>query len=47
VASIEEDRTLRFKGRRIYLQLLEQIIKEDIEFIRESATLISSDSYSA
>jgi hypothetical protein len=49
VASIEEDRTLRFKGRRIYLQLLEQIIKEDkdIEFIRESATLTSSDSYSA
>jgi hypothetical protein len=50
VPSIEEDRTLRFKGIRISLQALEQIIQEDkdIEFITVSATLSpSSDSYSA
>ena len=49
VASIEEDRTLRFKGIRIYLHVLEGIIEEDrdIEFITGSATLTSSDSYSA
>lgn len=50
VPSIEEDRTLRFKGIRIDLQALEQIIQEDkdIEFITGSATLTpSSDSYSA
>jgi hypothetical protein len=48
--SIEEDRTLRFKGIRIDLQALEQILHEDkdIEFITGSATLTpSSDSYSA
>jgi hypothetical protein len=50
VPSIEEDRTLRFKGIRIDLQGLEQILEEDkdIEFITGSATLTpSSDSYSA
>lgn len=50
VPSIEEDRTLRFKGIRIDLQALEQILQEDkeIEFITGSATLTpSSDSYSA
>jgi hypothetical protein len=49
VPSIEEGRTLRFKGIRIYLQVLEQTIEEDkdIEFITGSATLTSSDSYSA
>jgi hypothetical protein len=50
VPSIEEDRTLRFKGIRISLQALEKIIQEDkdIEFITVSATLTSSsDSYSA
>ena len=50
VPSIEEDRTLRFKGIRIDLQALEQILHEDkdIEFITGSATLTpSSDSYSA
>jgi hypothetical protein len=48
--SIEEDRTLRFKGIRIDLQALEQILHEDkdIEFIIGSGTLTpSSDSYSA
>jgi hypothetical protein len=41
VPSIEEDRTLRFKGIRIDLQGLEQILEEDkdIEFITGSATL--------
>jgi hypothetical protein len=50
VPSIEEDRTLRFKGIKIDLQALEQILLEDkdIEFITGSATLTpSSDSYSA
>jgi hypothetical protein len=51
VPSIEEDRTLRFKGIRISLQALEQIIQEDkdIEFITGSAATLtpSSDSYSA
>jgi hypothetical protein len=50
VPSIEEDRTLRFKGIRIDLQALEQILHEDkdIEFITGSATVTpSSDSYSA
>jgi hypothetical protein len=50
VPSIEEERTLRFKGIRIDLQALEQILQEDkdIEFITGSATLTpSSDSYSA
>ncbi len=50
VPSVEEDRTLRFKGIRIDLHVLEQVIQEDndIEFITGSATLTpSSDSYSA
>jgi hypothetical protein len=50
VPSAEEDRTLRFKGIRIDLQTIEQIVQadKDIEFITGSATLSpSSDSYSA
>ena len=50
VPSVEEDRTLRFKGIRIDLHVLEQVIQEDndIEFITGSSTLTpSSDSYSA
>jgi len=49
VPSVEEDRTLRFKGIRIDLHVLEQVTQEDndIEFITGSATLSpSSDSYS-
>ena len=49
VPSVEEDRTLRFKGIRIDLHVLEQVTHEDndIEFITGSATLSpSSDSYS-
>jgi hypothetical protein len=50
VPSVEEDRTLRFKGIKIDLHVLEQVTQEDndIEFITGSATLSpSSDSYSA
>ena len=49
VASIEENRTLRFKGIRIYVAELESMLGEDpdIEFITGSATLTPSDAYSA
>ena len=49
VASIEENRTLRFKGIRIYVSELESILREDpdVEFITGSATLTPSDAYSA
>jgi hypothetical protein len=48
VATIEENRTLRFKGIRMYITELESILKEDpdIEFITGSATLTPSDAYS-
>jgi hypothetical protein len=49
VASMEESRTIRFKGIRIYVKELESMIREDpdIEFITGSATLTPSDAYSA
>jgi hypothetical protein len=49
VASIEENRTIRFKGIRIYIKELESMLAEDpgIEFITGSATLTPSDAYSA
>jgi hypothetical protein len=49
VASIEENKTIRFKGIRIYIKELESMIREDpdIEFITGSATLTPSDAYSA
>lgn len=49
VASIEENRTIRFKGIRIYIAELESMLGEDpdIEFITGSATLTPSDAYSA
>ena len=48
VATIEENRKLRFKGIRMYITELESILKEDpdIEFITGSATLTPSDAYS-
>jgi len=48
VATIEENRTLRFKGIRMYITELDSILKEDpdIEFITGSATLTPSDAYS-
>jgi hypothetical protein len=49
VATIEENRTVRFKGIRMYITELESILKEDpdIEYITGSATLTPSDAYSA
>jgi hypothetical protein len=49
VASIEENKTIRFKGIRIYIKELESMLREDpdIEFITGSATLTPSDAYSA
>jgi hypothetical protein len=49
VASIEENKTIRFKGIRIYIKELESMIREDpdIQFITGSATLTPSDAYSA
>ena len=49
VATIEEKRTLRFKGIRMYITELESMLKKedpDIEFITGSATLTPSDAYS-
>jgi len=49
VATVEENRTLRFKGIRMYIAELESMLKEDadIEFITGSATLTPSDAYSS
>jgi hypothetical protein len=48
IPSIEENRTLRFKGVRIYVEELEKLLNEDpeIEYITGSATLTPSDAYS-
>ena len=48
VATVEENRTLRFKGIRMYIAELESMLNEDpdIEFITGSATLTPSDAYS-
>jgi hypothetical protein len=47
VSSIEENRTLRFKGIRVYIEELEKLLNEDqeIEYITGSATLTPSDAY--
>jgi hypothetical protein len=49
VPSIEEDKTLRFKGIHIYIEELEKILNDDpdIQYITGSATLTPSDAYSA
>ena len=49
VSNIEEDRTLRFKGIRMYIEELEKLLSEDqeIEYVTGSATLTPSDAYSA
>ena len=49
VPTVEADKTLRFKGIRIYVEELEKILNEDpdIEYITGSATLAPSDAYSA
>jgi hypothetical protein len=49
VPTVEADKTLRFKGIRIYVEELEKILNEDpdIQYITGSATLAPSDAYSA
>jgi hypothetical protein len=48
VATVEGNRTLRFKGIRMYIAEIESMVSEDpdIEFITGSATLTPSDAYS-
>jgi hypothetical protein len=47
VSNIEENRTLRFKGIRMYIEEIDKLLKEDptIEFITGSATMTPSDAY--
>ena len=47
VSTIEENRTLRFKAIRMYIEEMEKLLKEDptIEYITGSATLTPSDAY--
>jgi len=49
VPTVEADKTLRFKGIRIYVEELEKMLNEDpdIKYITGSATLTPSDAYSA
>ena len=49
VSSLEEDRMLRFKVMRMYIEELEKLLNEDqeIEYVTGSATLTPSDAYSA
>ena len=47
VSTIEENRTLRFKAIRMYLEEMEKLLREDptIEYITGSATMTPSDAY--
>jgi hypothetical protein len=47
VSTIEENRTLRFKAIRMYLEEIDKLLKEDptIEYITGSATMTPSDAY--
>jgi hypothetical protein len=47
VSTIEENRTIRFKAIRMYIEELEKVLKEDptIEYITGSATMTPSDAY--
>ncbi len=49
VSTIEENRTLRFKAIRMYLEEIEKLLKEDptIEYITGSATMTPSDAYAS
>jgi hypothetical protein len=49
MASIEEDKTLRFKAIHIHIEDLDRLLSEDpgIEFITGSATLAPTEAYSA
>ncbi len=47
--SIEQDKTVRFKAIRMYIEELDSLIRSDpdIEFVTGSATLTPSEAYSA
>ena len=47
VSTIEENRTLRFKAIRMYIEEMEKLLKEDqtIEYITGSATMTPSYAY--
>jgi len=49
VPSMEEDRVLRFKVMRMYIDELDKLLIDDpqIEYVTGSATLTPSDAYSA
>jgi hypothetical protein len=49
IPSIEEDRTLRFRAFKMYVEELADLISEDneIEYITGSATLTPAEAYSA
>jgi hypothetical protein len=49
VPSVEEERTLRFKAIRMYIEELDKLLVDDpqIEYITGSATLTPTDAYSA
>ena len=49
MASIEEDKTVRFKAIHIHVENLERLLREDpeIEFVTGSATLAPTEAYSA
>jgi hypothetical protein len=49
MGSIEQDKTLRFKAIRIYINDIGELLREDpeIEFITGSATLTPSEAYTA
>jgi hypothetical protein len=46
---VEEERTLRFKAIRTYIEELDKLLVDDpqIEYITGSATLTPTDAYSA
>ncbi len=49
MGSIEENKTVRFKAIRMYLEDIDELLREDpqIEFITGSATLTPSESYTS
>ena len=49
VPSIEQDKTARFKAIRIYIEDVDQLLREDpdIEYVTGSATLTPSEAYTA
>jgi hypothetical protein len=49
MGSVEQDKTLRFKGIRIYLEDIDQLLNEDpqIQYITGSATISPGESYTS